>query len=130
MIGAIVVALLAAAALAYVIAPLRRSEDDQLPAGPSLEDEAHERKGSALTAILDLEEEAAVGKLSQHELETLRGEYEREALLALEQLDRIAAPPRANDALEAEIAAMKKRLACPSCGAVRTSGGACSRCDA
>lgn len=129
MIGAIVVALLAAAALAYVIAPLREPESGALPVGPTLEQEAQERKGSALTAILDIEEEAEVGKLSQHEMEILREEYEREALLALEQLDRIAAP-RADDALEAQIAAMKKRLACPSCGAVRASGGACSRCDA
>lgn len=130
MIGVIVVALLAAAALAYVVSPLRKPETEELSGGPSAEEEAKERKGSALTAILDLEEEAEVGKLSGAELETLRAEYEREALLALEQLDRIAAPPRADDALEAEIEAMKKRLACPSCGAVRTSGGTCSRCDA
>ncbi len=130
MIGILVVLLLAAGALAYVIAPLRRSETEGLPSGPSLEEQAQERKGSALTAILDLEEEAQVGKLTPDELETLRAEYEREALLALEQLDRIAAPAGADDALEAEIAAVKKRLACPSCGAVRTSGGACSRCDA
>lgn len=129
MIGAIVVALLAAAALVYVIAPMRRPDFDQLPVGPSLEEGARERKSSALTAIVDLEEEARVGKLTQRELETLREEYEREALLALEELDRIAAPSRSDDALEAEIAAMKERLACPSCGAVRTAGGACSRCD-
>lgn len=130
MIGAVIVALLAAAALVYVIAPLRKPETEGLSTGPSPEDEANERKGSALTAILDLEEEARVGKLTQDELEMLRAGYEREALLALELLDRIAAPPRVDDALEAEIAAMKKRLACPSCGAVRTSAGTCSRCDA
>jgi hypothetical protein len=129
-IGALVVALLAAAALAYVIAPLRRPDSEALSTGPSLEEEAQERKGSALTAIVDLEDEARVGKLTQEELEPLREEYEREALLALEQLDQLAAPPRADDPLEAEIAAMKERLACPSCGAVRTSGGTCSRCDA
>lgn len=130
MIAVVIVALLAAAALAYVIAPLREPDTDELATGPSLEEEAQERKATALTAILDLEEETRVGKLTQGELETLRVEYEREALLALEQLDRIAAPPRADDALEAQVAAMKKRLACPSCGAVRTAGGACSRCDA
>lgn len=130
MIAVFVVALLAAAALAYVIAPLREAATDELATGPSLEEEAQERKATALTAILDLEEESRMGKLTQGELETLRVEYEREALLALEQLDRIAAPPLADDPLEAEIAAMKKRLACPSCGAVRTAGGACSRCDA
>ena len=130
MIGFIVVAALAALALAYVIAPLRRPDRLELSAGPSVEEEARERKGSALTAILDLEEEARVGKLTEGELMSLREEYEREALLALEQLDRMGAPSSADDPLESEIAAMKKRLACPSCGAVRTSGGACSRCDA
>lgn len=130
MIGAIIVVVLAVAALIYVIAPLRRDDQRELPVGPSLEEDALERKGTALTAILDLEDEARVGKLTQEELETLRSEYEREALVALEELDRIAGPPGADDALEAEIAAMKERLACPSCGALRTSGGACSRCDA
>lgn len=130
MIAAVIVALLAAAALLYVTAPLRKPDVEELPSGPSLQQSAIERKATALTAILDLEEEAGVGKLTQGELETLRAEYEREALLALEQLDRIAATPPADDPLEAEIAAMKERLACPSCGAVRTSGGACSRCDA
>ena len=130
MIGVLVVAVLAAAALLYVIAPLHSGDQEELPTGPSLEEGARERKGMALTAILDLEEEARVGKLTKEELATLRNEYEREALLALEQLDRIAGPPGVDDALEAEIAAMKERLACPSCGALRTSGGACSRCDA
>ena len=130
MIGAIVVGLLAAAALAYVMAPLRRPETGELSDGPSPQEQALERKGSALTALLDLEEEAQVGKLTGRELETLRDEYEREALLALEQLDRIGAGSPSDDPLEAEIAEMKKRLACPSCGALRTSGGTCSRCDA
>lgn len=130
MIGVVIVAVLAVAALAYVIAPLWRPDAPELASGPTLEDEANERKGSALTAIMDIEEETRVGKLTQSEFESLRGEYEREALLALEQLDQMGAQPHPDDPLEAEIEAMKKRLACPSCGAVRTSGGACSRCDA
>ena len=129
MIGVVIVSVLAVAALAYVIAPLRRPDATELASGPTLEEEANERKGSALTAIVDLEEEARVGKLTDSELESLRGEYEREALLALEQLDQIGAQPHPEDPFESEIEAMKKRLACPSCGAVRTSGGACSRCS-
>ena len=128
--GFILVAVLAGIALAYVAAPLTRPDTAELADGPRLQEEANERKASALTAILDLEEEARVGKLTEGELGSLREEYEREALLALEQLDLMGARPLADDPLESEIAAMKKRLACPSCGAVRTSGGACSRCDA
>ena len=128
--GALIVGLLAAAALAYVMAPLRRTGAEVLSVGLSPHEEATERKGSALTAILDLEEEAQVGKLTQAELETLRAEYELEALRALEELDQMTGSSGGDDPLEAEVEAMKKRLACPSCGAVRTSGGACSRCDA
>lgn len=129
MIGILVVALLACAALAYVIVPLRRPERGASdPAAGALE-RARENKEVALTAIVDLEEEAEVGKLSQTELETLRIEYEHDALQALEQMDALGTGPAHDDPLEAEIDAMRKRLACPSCGAMREPGGTCSRCD-
>lgn len=129
MIGGVIVALLALAALVYVVSPLRRSGHQEPADESGALDEARERKESALSAIIDLEEEAEVGKLTMRELEILREEYEREALAALEQLDRVAAPSRTDDPLEAEIAAMRKRLACPSCGALRDDLGTCSRCD-
>ncbi len=131
MIEAVVVALLACVALVYVTNPLRRVPHEQpLREGPTPVEEAQERKVSALSAIVDLEEEAAVGKLTIPELEALREGYEREALAALAQLDALAAPAPADDPLEVEIAAMRKRLACPSCGALRDHEGTCSRCDA
>ncbi|HJR45465.1 MAG TPA: hypothetical protein VJ927_07650 [Actinomycetota bacterium] len=128
--GFIVIAVLTLAALIYVTLPLRRDERGEIAAESSAIREARERKDSALTAIIDVEEEAHVGKLSNEELKALRYEYEREALAALEQLDRLDAVQTSDDSLEAEIAAMRERLACPTCGSMREPGGTCSRCDA
>ena len=128
--GFIVIALLTLAALVYVTLPLRRDEDLEVKGDSAALRAAQDRKESALTAILDVEEEAQVGKLTAEELEKLRFEYEREALAALEQLDRMTATTASDDSLESEIAAMRQRLACPTCGSMREPGGACSRCDA
>lgn len=128
MIGVVLVSLLACAAIAYVALPLRRTDEEPAEAPMALE-EARENKTAALTAIIDLEEEAQMGKLSQAELEALRPEYERDALAALDEIDALSAPRDADiDPLEAEIEAMRRRLACPSCGAAREPGTTCSRC--
>ncbi len=130
MIGVLVVALLTFAALLYVVGPLRRQTSDDEPVDISTLEQAQERKTTALNAIIDLEEEAQVGKLTDRELEILRRGYEREALAALHQLDNLGAVTSERDPLEEEIAAMRKQLACPSCGALRGSAGTCSRCNA
>lgn len=131
MIGALVVSLIACVALVYVVAPLRRPDEAVDDATPHALERARETKTAALTAIIDLEEEAQVGKLSRSELEVLRTEYEREALGALDEIDALTTPGGAEpDPLEAEIEAMRQRLACPSCGAMREPGETCSRCGA
>ncbi len=130
MAGMALVVVLVVVALLYVVQPFRRNDDAEMAGGPSPAQRAQERKTAALTAIIDLEEEAQVGKLTAGELESLRASYEREALEALAQLDALSAPVVTHDPLEAEIAAVKQRLTCPSCGAPRTRGGTCSRCDA
>ena len=135
MIPGLVVALLAILALIYVSAPIRRA-----PMGdgaPILDDDgttsdAEARKVAALTAILDLESERDVGKLSEDDLAELRSTYEHEALAALAELDAAGALPAA-DPLEREIAALRDRLSqdrCPSCGAARPAGTTCARCGA
>lgn len=132
MILVLVVALLASAALAYVVLPLgqRRPAPDELPA---LEAELQGRKRSALEAIVDLEADRSVGKLSHEDFATLRAQYEADALSALTELDDLggrASTPRADDlALEEEVAAMRLRLECPSCGAMRAADGTCPRCE-
>ena len=130
MIPGLVVALLAIVALIYVSAPIRR-------APPILDDEgdtseAEARKIAALTAILDLESERDVGKLSEADLAELRSTYEHDALAALADLDAAEALP-ATDPLEREIASLRHRLSrdrCPSCDAARPAGTTCARCGA
>ena len=141
MIAAVVIALLACAALAYVAAPMR-SRSDQSVEPSSLPAELESKKRAALTAILDIENERDVGKLSDEDFRILRGEYETEAVSALLQLDSLRAAEEGSDAgVEAEIAEIRARLAasggrrgdliaCPSCGAPRVPGRACERCGA
>jgi hypothetical protein len=129
-IPGLLVALLVIVALIYVSAPIRRPrpaiDDDQATS------EAEARKVTALTAILDLESERDMGKLSDADFDELRSTYENDALAALAELDAAAVIP-ATDPLEREIAAMRERLRagrCPRCGAARAPGMACSRCGA
>lgn len=130
MILVVVVALLACAALAYVALPLgqRRGRKEE---APSAEGELDARKTSALSAIVDLENERLVGKLSDEDFDVLRAQYEAEALQALTELDALRARTDAPDdaSLEAEIAEMRRRLACPRCGRLRTIEGTCSQCQ-
>jgi cytochrome c-type biogenesis protein CcmH/NrfF len=127
LIPALVIAVLVLAALAYVAVPLRRgaAAPRQTNSPPSSEAEA--KKRAALEAILDLESEHDVGKLSDSDLEALRRDYEAHAVAALQELDA-EGDADADDELEAEIAAMKERLRCPSCGKPRPSGALCRTC--
>lgn len=141
MIAAAIIAALACAALAYVAAPLRKGRRPTNERAADIE-ELESRKRAALTAILDIENEREVGKLSTEDFEVLRAEYEVEAVTALVELDALRVPDE--DRLEAEIAAIRDRLgretsraepedaviACPSCGAPRVMGRACERCGA
>lgn len=134
MIATVIVALLACAALAFIAQPLlsgpRRATDDDLEL---IAEEAETRKRAALFAIVDIEEEREIGKLSTADFEILRSQYERQALEALRELDTISAAGDAReDDLEAEIAKMREELICPECGAIRTgaqgTGLTCGRC--
>jgi hypothetical protein len=127
-IWVVIVVLLAVAALVYVTAPLRRGPRRAFPDKSDDVARIGERKAAALTAIIDLEEERDVGKLSVRDFDLLRDQYEREALTALHELDAIQASELGDEELEAEIAAARARLMCPSCGRPSPTGGPCSRC--
>jgi hypothetical protein len=123
------VGLIAAAALVYVIAPVRRGRRPTPADAPGADLETRIR--AALAAIVDLENEVAVGKLTEPDFAALAGRYESEALAALRALDAARARPpeaAADDRLEREIAAVRARLACPSCGGPRRADGPCARC--
>ncbi len=126
MIDITIVALLACAALYYVISPLRRPVRLQ-PPDPAVAIEA--RKRGALEAILDLEAEVDAGKLSASDFERLRSEYEAEAVGAIRELGLVETA-EADDPLEFEIATVRTRLTCPSCGAPRSDTGRCAACGA
>ena len=125
----ILVALAAVAALAYVVAPLRRGPRLQSN-DPGRAEEAEARKRAALTAIVDLESERDAGKLSESDFDNLLAGAEAEALAALAEADLVAGADLDDDELEREIAAMRERLACPACGAMRAPGERCARCGA
>jgi hypothetical protein len=71
-------------------------------------DELVSRKQAALTAILDLEDERALGKLSEDDFGALVASYEAEAAAALRALDELGLEDP--DPLEREIAAARARL--------------------
>lgn len=125
----IIVGVAALAALAYVVAPLARGPRTQNN-DPGRLEEAEARKEAALTAIIDLEAERDAGKLSASDFDLLRDSAEAEALAALAEADLVASSDLDDDDLEREIAEMRERLACPTCGAMRTPGERCVRCGA
>jgi hypothetical protein len=111
MIPAVLVVILGLAALVFVLRPLRRGPVRDEAETPQLIQEAEERKDSALLAIIDIEEERSVGKLSDADFDSLRSQYEIEALRALRELDELGAESgSADDAIEAEIARIRSRL--------------------
>jgi hypothetical protein len=111
MIGYLVIGVLGAAALIFVSVPLRGGARRDLPERDIEVQEAEGRKRAALTALLDLETERDVGKLAPDEFESLRAEYEAEAVAALKELDTLGAPGAAeDDAIEAEIARIRAKL--------------------
>jgi hypothetical protein len=133
-IPVLIVAVLALIALVWVLGPIRRSFSGEADPGSQPVEEAVALKDAALTAMVDIENERELGKLSDADFDVLRAEYEREALAALRALEA-AEIDDADDRLEAEIAAMKARLGgvsspstCPECGADRAPGRPCPSC--
>lgn len=114
----------------YVLKPLREGAVTETVGTERLVEEAEERKTAAIMAILDIEDENAVGKLSDGDLEVLRNQYAAEALRALRELDAMGATvDTADDALEREIARLRQEMTCPHCGAIRPEKeGPCPAC--
>lgn len=130
MIEVLIVSLAAIAALAYVLTPLRSGPRRDIPATSVQIEDAEEKKRAALTALIDIEEERSIGKLSEGDFDALRMEYEAEALEALIELDELEAAPGAEGELEAEISALRSKMTCSSCGALQRPGKACEHCGA
>jgi hypothetical protein len=126
-IAFVVVGSLALAALAYVAFPLlSRTGEPGTMLSPDPTAEAVRVKSSALAAIVDLEGEHEMGKLSTEDLEVLRRQPLAEALEALRVL---RGGGDLDAALEREIAQARSLLSCAACGA-RLDGDVCRRCGA
>ena len=129
MIDVLVVALLVAIAVVLVVRPLRRGARDDVEGSETQQvADAEARKDSALEAIVDLEGDRTMGKLSEPDFEALRADYESQALTALRELDALDGLSSRDRELEAEIAQVRARLRCPSCGGARAGSGRCPRC--
>jgi hypothetical protein len=105
----VVVGILALAALAYVAAALDRPQGAASGLTGAAEVELERRARAALVAIVDLENERDVGKLTAQDFDDLVGTYEDEALTALRALDDVRSAG-ASDAVERDIAAVRARL--------------------
>jgi len=126
----IVAALAIGTLLLYVLRPLHEGPVSETAGTEQLVDEAQERKTAAIMAILDIEDENAVGKLSDGDLVALRNQYAAEALRALRELDAMGVTAvTADDALEQEIARLRQEMTCRHCGAIRKAKeGPCPAC--
>ena len=127
MIGWVVTLALAGVAVAYVVAPLRSRRGAVVDESVESSEEARAKKAAALAGIVDIEIEREMGRLSQDDFDDLRREYEVRAVEAMHEEDD--ADESTGDPLEREIAAARKRMTCPTCGAPRTPGEPCSQCD-
>lgn len=101
---AVAVVAIALAALAWV---WRGQTAELQPSAGDPRAELYERKSAVLGALVDLDEEHEMGKLSSEDRDALRGSYETEAIEILDALD---AAQNTTDPLEAKIAAARQRL--------------------
>jgi tRNA(Ile2) C34 agmatinyltransferase TiaS len=125
-----IVVVIALAAAAFVAAPLRRGVP--VTGGDARLEDLYARKRSALEALIDIESEHAVGKLSDADYEGSKATHESEALAILDEIDAYG-DTSSRDELEGEIQAVRARLergTCPRCGAARPPGSRCRRCGA
>ena len=125
----ILVIALALVAAWFVAVPLRRGTSSMTDDVDEVA-EADADKRAKLGALVELEEERVAGKLSEPDFELLRRQYEAEAIAALKRLDSLGEDAAPEDELEAEIARVKSRLRCPSCGAPRQPAERCPDCGA
>jgi len=124
----VLILLFVAVAGAYISMPLARGARKETDALSLQLEEAGARKEAALGALVDIENERLIGKLSTRDFDLLRDEYEADALAALRELDAIEQGGADDDELEEEIAAIRARMECPECGGLRVPGEACSKC--
>jgi hypothetical protein len=135
MLGYVVLFGLFLGASYWIINPLLRQEEHHKGLAPEPEDileELKNQKESAYAAIRELEFDLNMGKLTEEDFQILKGQYTREAVGYMIEMDKLAAPtatsPETVDAvpeqdIEQNIAAMRnpessgrKYIYCTACG--------------
>lgn len=127
------VALVAAAVVLFLVQPVARGihaslerEDDEMT-------DTEARKRVALLALRDVEYDFLAGKLDEEDYRALKSELTAEALAALEADDAARGGTTGDEALEAEILAIRQGLRegtpCPGCAYTNEAGSRyCSAC--
>ena len=97
MIAAIVIAALALAAAAFVLAPLFRPdalEAERVSRALSVEQDLGARHSMALSALRDLDEDRATGKIGDADYAEMKAKLSAQAVDLMKGLDAIAAERR------------------------------------
>ncbi len=139
------IALVVIGSIAIVAYPLfKRSEELDIAlvglTDPVWESLVNQRDGT-YAAIKDLENDHAMGKLSDADYRTLRAKYETKAVAILQELDNLnGSKPNGylyiDDAIEREVVRLRRgggsgSLTCPKCGMPHTAGDVfCAKCGA
>lgn len=143
----ILIALIVISAIVIIAHPLFKQSEVLDAAWDSENDSVLEglvsRRDATYLAIKDLENDHAMGKLSDADYKSLRTRYEARAAAILQELDQvIVAKPtprtmRDDDAVEREIARLRRAAAtntvpkCPQCGAPHAAKDVfCTKCGA
>jgi hypothetical protein len=93
--GIVVAAVLGLAAAAYVLAPLFRkdaAEAERVASALSEAQELHSQREMALTALRDLEEDRATGKIDDKDYADLKARLEGRAVEILKRIDALGDP--------------------------------------
>ena len=140
----IAIALVIVGSIALVAYPLFRRSDELDVAFVGLSDPVLEnlvtQRDATYSAIKDLENDHAMGKLSDQDYRSLRAKYEMKAVAILQELDAFSGSKpdgksSANDELiENEVARLRRgspsgSLKCPKCGTAHTADDVfCAKC--
>jgi hypothetical protein len=138
----IAIALIIVGSIAFVAYPLFKRSDELGVAFVGLTDPVWEglvtQRDAMYSAIKDLENDHAMGKLSETDYRSLRAKYETKAVMILQELDNLSAlkpSAPADDVIEREVERLRAgaggALACLKCGTPHAVEDVfCAKCGA
>ena len=137
----IAIALMIITAIAFVAYPLFQRSDELDVAFVGLTDPVYEnlvvQRDATYSAIKDLENDHAMGKLSDGDYRSLRAKYETKAVAILQELDSMNGPKSnsavsQDEAIEREVGRLRRASVtgkCPKCGTPHAAEDVfCAKC--